>query len=54
MRLFLGRFLGFSMLAACALVAKLPDARAQIYPDRPITIVVPLAAGTGMAGGIKT
>jgi tripartite-type tricarboxylate transporter receptor subunit TctC len=48
MRLFLGRFLGFSMLAACALVAKLPDARAQIYPDRPITIVVPLAAGTGM------
>jgi len=36
------------MLAACALVAKLPDARAQIYPDRPITIVVPLAAGTGM------
>ena len=43
MRLFLGRFLGFSMLAACALVAKLPDARAQIYPDRPITIVVPVS-----------
>ena len=48
MRRFLGRFLGFSMLAACALVATLPDARAQTYPDRPITIVVPLAAGSGM------
>src|ERR1700722_7473373 len=34
----------FSLLAALALVAAAPAA-AQVYPSRPITIVVPLAAG---------
>jgi tripartite-type tricarboxylate transporter receptor subunit TctC len=37
-------------LAALALVALAPcgSAGAQTYPDRPVTIVVPLAAGSGM------
>jgi tripartite-type tricarboxylate transporter receptor subunit TctC len=42
------RFLGRWILAALALGAVAPVAQAQTYPDRPITIVVPLAAGTGM------
>lgn len=39
--------LGLGLLAA-TLVAAAPATQAQTYPDRPITIVVPLAAGTGM------
>jgi len=42
------RHLGFCLLLAGVLAAALTPARAQTYPDRPITIVVPLAAGTGM------
>ena len=41
-----------SILSALALVAALPvaqaNAQAQAYPNRPVTIVVPLAAGSGM------
>src|ERR1044072_9491969 len=33
---------------ALALCATQPMAQAQTYPERPITIVVPLAAGSGM------
>jgi tripartite-type tricarboxylate transporter receptor subunit TctC len=36
------------LLAGAALTVAMPDARAQDYPNRPIRIVVPLAAG-GMA-----
>jgi tripartite-type tricarboxylate transporter receptor subunit TctC len=43
----LNRF-GHLILAALALGATAPTAQAQAYPDRTITIVVPLAAGTGM------
>jgi tripartite-type tricarboxylate transporter receptor subunit TctC len=35
-------------VAALALIAAQPLARAQSYPERPVTIVVPLAAGSGM------
>lgn len=42
------RTLGFCLLLAAMLAAAAAPARAQTYPDRPITIVVPLAAGTGM------
>ncbi len=41
------RGLGLGLLAA-TLLAAAPATQAQTYPDRPITIVVPLAAGTGM------
>lgn len=42
------RTLGLCLLLAGMLTAVLAPARAQTYPDRPVTIVVPLAAGTGM------
>lgn len=42
------RTLGLCLLLAAMLAAAAAPARAQTYPDRPITIVVPLAAGTGM------
>ena len=34
-------------LAACALALGATAALAQAYPDKPITLVVPLAAGSG-------
>jgi tripartite-type tricarboxylate transporter receptor subunit TctC len=44
------RLSGRLMLAALAFVAMAPwtFAKAQTYPSRPVTIIVPLAAGTGM------
>lgn len=42
------RFFGRTILAAAALGVSVMSAPAQTYPDRPITIVVPLAAGSGM------
>ncbi|AXK80453.1 tripartite tricarboxylate transporter substrate binding protein [Pseudolabrys taiwanensis] len=42
------RILGLCLLLAATLAAGLAPAGAQTYPDRPITIVVPLAAGSGM------
>src|SRR5262249_967193 len=44
------RFPGRCIIAALALMALYPltPASAQSYPSRPITIIVPLAAGTGM------
>src|SRR5215470_13177790 len=44
------RFLGRCIVASLALVAAYPltPAPAQTYPTRPVTIIVPLAAGTGM------
>ena len=44
------RLSGRLMLAALAFVAMPPwtSAKAQTYPSRPVTIIVPLAAGTGM------
>ena len=44
------RLSGRLMLAALAFVAMAPwtSAKAQTYPARPVTIIVPLAAGTGM------
>lgn len=40
--------LGFCLALACALFGALAPARAQTYPEKTITIVVPLAAGSGM------
>jgi tripartite-type tricarboxylate transporter receptor subunit TctC len=44
------RLLGRCTLAALALIALAPltQAPAQSYPSKPVTIIVPLAAGTGM------
>src|SRR5262245_57345391 len=42
------RLTGRCALLACALLALLAPAPAQEYPSRTITIVVPLAPGTGM------
>lgn len=42
------RLFGRLMLGVCFLAGAGPAAQAQTYPDRNITIVVPLAAGTGM------
>jgi tripartite-type tricarboxylate transporter receptor subunit TctC len=36
------------MLTALALIAAAMPAQAQTYPSRPVTLIVPLAAGTGM------
>ena len=36
------------MLALLALMVMQPGALAQSYPSKPVTIIVPLAAGTGM------
>lgn len=42
------RILGLCLLLIGALASGFVPASAQTYPDRPITIVVPLAAGSGM------
>jgi len=42
------RIFGFCLLFIGALAVGVAPATAQTYPDRPITIVVPLAAGSGM------
>jgi tripartite-type tricarboxylate transporter receptor subunit TctC len=38
----------FASLTALALVAGAPAAQAQSYPQKPITLIIPLPAGTGM------
>src|SRR6187551_3486755 len=35
-------------LATAMVTASVPDSFAQQYPSQPVTIIVPLAAGTGM------
>src|SRR5262245_50432396 len=44
------RVVHYCALTALALLAAAPSARAQAqsYPSKPVTIIVPLAAGTGM------
>ena len=44
----MSRLFGRCALLAAALLALISPARAQDYPSRTITLVVPLAAGTGM------
>lgn len=36
------------LLSACAILAPLGEATAETYPSRPITLVVPYSAGTGL------
>ena len=46
----MSRLLACSTIAALALLTTAPSAPAQAqgYPSKPVTLIVPLAAGTGM------